>query len=264
MKKIIYISFLAILLAACGSNKSEVEKIQVEIPAALNDNKDAKELIEDMTDAVNTCRANMATGAKFAIEQEKSGSDSLTFKQGIKAAKFAAKMMFAAKKIEKVREEAELLKPELNEAEWLALETKLAELETSVGDLNPEDLGLSEEDIAKLKDEGGLQIGEEAMASEEQAVVEEELTTNPEDLEKGMALRELEQELMEQAHADSEAQQAENNNEGGSSWFVLPFIILVFVLIIFGVRRSARASKRKLINASETFRVVKNQFNNKK
>ena len=71
MKKIIYISILALAVAACGSNKSEVEKIQVEIPEVLTDNKDAKELVEDMTDAVNNCRANMATGAKFAIEQEK-------------------------------------------------------------------------------------------------------------------------------------------------------------------------------------------------
>ncbi|SMO80367.1 hypothetical protein SAMN06265379_10837 [Saccharicrinis carchari] len=263
MKKTIYILLLATILIACGSNKSKVEEIQVEIPAALNDNTVAKELIEDMTDAVNSCRQNMATGAKFAIEQEKSGSDSLTVRQGFKAAKFAAKMMIAAKKIEKVKDEALQLKEQLNATEWAALETKLDELETRVGDLNPEDLGLSEEEIARFKAEGELHIGKEAMAKTDEPVTEKELAANQEDLENGAALRELEESVVQTANENDKMQQAENDSAGGSGWFVILFIILVFVLIIFGVTRRVKSYKQKFRNTSNTFSQIRNQFNNK-
>jgi hypothetical protein len=258
MKKIIYLSILAVLLAACSSNKSEVEKIEVQIPTELQNNDDAKELVEDMTDAVNSCRENMAIGAQFAIEQEKSGSDSLTMKQGFKAAKFAAKMMFAAKKIEKIRAEALELKPELSETEWTVLEVKLDALETSVGDLNPEDLGLSEEDLAKFKEEGELHLGNEN--SEAVELVNEETASNQADLESGMALRELEESIIQSANGNNEMEQAENNSEGGLGWIGILFTILVIVLVVIGVRRSIRSYKRKFRNASDTFSQVRNQF----
>lgn len=241
MKKIIYISILAVLLAACGSNNSEVENIKVEIPEALTNNADAKELVEDMTDAVNSCRNNMAIGAQFAFEQEKSGSDSLTFKQGFKAAKFAAKMMFAAKKIEKVRAEAQELKPELSETEWLALETKLDELETSVGDIDPEALGLSEEDINNLKAEEGLEA-----SAEEQELRPEELEQNKQDLESGMALREQEMDIQQTARENAEAQGSDNESNGGSGWLAIAFTLLVIFLVIFGVIFSIRRIIRRM------------------
>lgn len=256
MKKIIYICFLAVLLAACSSNKSEIEKIEVEIPVALQSNSEAKELIEDMTDAVNTCRENMAIGAKFVLEQEKSGSDSLTVKQGFKAGMFAAKMMFAAKKIEKIRAEAQELKPELSETDWLILETKLDELETSVGDINPEALGLSEEDIAKMDAEKKSHLGEEENVSE--AVP----TENQEDLGSGMALRQMEEEIMQSANANNETQQTETR--GGAGWMSIVFLLLVVVLVIIGVMRSIRVYKRKFRNASDTFNYARNQFNKNK
>lgn len=250
MKKIIYISILALTLAACGSNKSEVEKIQVEIPEALTNNKDAKELVEDMTDAVNTCRHNMAIGAQFAIEQEKSGSDSLTVKQGFKAAKFAVKMMFAAKKIEKIRAKALELKPELSETEWTALETKLDALETSVGDLNPEDLGLSEEEIAKFKEEGELHLGNEN--SEAIESINEETAINQQDVESGMALRQLEEEISQSASANNQMQEEESNSSSG--WGVLAFTILIIGLVIFGVIISVRRIMRKMKYTANNFR----------
>lgn len=260
MKNIIYISLLAIFLVACGPKNSEVEKIKVEIPEALRENAEAKELIEDMAEAVNSCRNNMAIGAQFAIEQEKSGSDSLTFKQGIKAAKFAAKMMFAAKKIEKIREKTQLLKPELSDAEWLALETKIDELETSVGDINPQDLGLTEDEIRVLKTKDEWSTEEDLIVLEDMEV--EEQTTNQEDLESGMALREMEQELMQSANTNSETQQTET--ESDSNWKSIAFTLLIIVLVIFGIMRSVRVYKRKFRNASDTFSQVRNQFNKNK
>ena len=259
MKKIIYISILAIFFAACGSNNSQVEKIEVEIPVALQSNSEAKELIEDMTDAVNTCRENMAIGAKFAIEHEKSQSDSLTVKQGIKAGMFAAKMMFAAKKIEKIRVEAQELKAELSETDWLILETKLDELETSVGDLNPEDLGLSEEEIKKLKEEE-LHFSEEEL--EESQSSEEEIAVNQQDLESGMALREMDESIIQSANANNETPQTENKS--GSNRLSILFTILVIVLVIIGVMRSIRVYKRKFRNASDTFHSAKNLINKNK
>jgi hypothetical protein len=250
MKNIIYLSLLALLLAACGANKSQVEQIEVEIPAALNDNEDAKELIEDMTDAVNSCRENMAIGAQFAIEQEKSGSDSLTFKQGFKAAKFATKMMLSAKKIEKIREEALLLQPELSETDWLILETKLDELETSVGDLNPEDLGLSEEEIAKFKEDGELHLGNES--SEAIESLNEETALNQQDLESGMALRQLEEEISQSASANNQMQQEDSNS--GSGWIAIGFIVLVIGLVIFGVIISVRRILRRMKYTANNFR----------
>jgi hypothetical protein len=250
MKKFIYISILALILTACGSNKSEVEKIQVEIPEALTNNKDATELIDDMTDAVNTCRNNMAIGAKFALDHEKSGVDSLTVKEGFKAAKFAAKMMFAAKKIEKIRGKALELKPELSETEWTALEAKLDALETSVGDLNPEDLGLSEEELAEFKEKGELHLGNGS--SEAIELNEEETASNQQDLESGMALRKLEEEISQSASANNQMQQEESN--GGSGWFVLVFTILVIVLVIFGVIISVRKIIRRMKYTANNFR----------
>lgn len=257
MKTIIYISILAFLLAACGSHETNIAEIATEIPEELSQNKEAKALIEDMTDAVNSCRENMTVGAKFAIEQEKSASDSLTFKQGVKAAKVAAKMMFSAKKIEKIRDKAEQLKPELSTAEWIALEAKLDELEKSVGDLNPEDLGLSEEEFASVRAEGELQIGNE------QHTIKEELVATQKNLEDGAALRKMETEIAQSADADNKMQQAENNSESGFGWFGILIIILVFILIIVGIKRSIRASRQKLRNASNSFHMMKNQFNNK-
>ena len=245
-------------MAACGSNKSKVEEIQLEIPVALVDNADAMELIEDMTDAVNSTRKNMAEGAKFAIEHEKNGSDSLTFRQGVKGGIFAMKMMLSARKIEKIREKVKQLKPELNEPEWTALEVKINELEARVGDLNPEDLGLTEEEIAKLKAEEELRFGEDENA------IEEELDATQEETENAMALREMEQELMQSANPNNEMQQSESNDEGGIGWLGILFPILVFGLIIFGVTRSIKTYKRRFKNVSNSFFQVKNQFNNKK
>lgn len=256
MKRIIYITLLAFLLAACGGNTSEVEPIAVEIPVALNSNADAKELIEDMTDAVNTCRENMAIGAKFAIEQEKNGSDSLTVKQGFKAAKFAAKMMLSAKKIEKIRAEALELKAELNETDWLILETKLDELESSVGDINPEAIGLSEEDIAKMKTEEELHFGEL------EEVVEKDPVTEQQDLESGMALREMEESIMQSANANNEIQDTENKSD--SNWLNIAFTILVIVLVVYGLMRTIKSYKRKLRAANGNFEYVRNQFNKNK
>ncbi len=252
MKNIFYIIFLAVVLTACGSNNSEVEKIEIEIPAVLSSNADAKELIEDMTDAVNSCRENMTIGAKFAIEQEKSGSDSLTVKQGFKAAKFAAKMMFAAKKIEKIRAEALELKPELSETDWLILETKLDELETSVGDLNPEVLGLSEEEIQKLKAEEELHLGED------ENVVKEEIVANQQDLESGLALRQMEAEIMQDAQASNNSQDSNNEISGTSA---ILFTILVIVLVIIGVILTIRKYLRKMRNARDAFGQIRNAVN---
>ncbi len=253
MKKIIYIYLLAVLMAACGTNNSQVDKIKVEIPEALADNRNAKELIEDMTEAVNTCRNNMAVGAKFAIEQEKSGSDSLTFKQGFKAAKFAAKMMFAARKIEKIRDEAQELKPQLSQAEWTALETKLDELETRTGDLNPEDLGLSEEELAKFKEAGELHIGKEQNEIRDKEVMDKNAVSEQQNMEDGLALRETEESIMQSVNANNEAQQADGNSEGGFGWIGILFVILVFVLIIFRGKRKASRYKQQIKNVSKAF-----------
>jgi len=249
MNRITYILLLVILLASCGGNKSEVEPIAVEIPVALSSNADAKELIKDMTDAVNNCRENMAIGAKFVLEQEKSGADSLTAKQGFKAGMFAAKMMFAAKKIEKIRAEAEELKPELSETDWLILETKLDELETSVGDLDPKALGLSEEDMAKMDAEKELRLEEEESVNE---VVQAE---NPEDLESGLALRQLEAEIMQEAQTSNDSQ---NSNNESSGTFAILFTILVIVLVIIGVILTIRKYLRRMRNAKDTFSQIKN------
>lgn len=252
MKKIIYLSLLAVLIAACGSHENKVTEIPIEIPAALTNNKDAETLIKEMTDAVNTCQNNMAIGAQFAIEQEKSGSDSLTVKQGFKAAKFAAKMMFAAKKIEKIRAKALELKPELSETEWTALEAKLDALETNVGDLNPEDLGLSEEEIANFKAEGELHIGED------ENVVEEEIVANQQDSESGMALRQMEAEIMQEAQANNNSQNSNNESSGTSA---ILFTILVIVLVIIGVVLTIRKYLRKIRNARDTFGQIRNVAN---
>lgn len=151
MKKITYLTLIVLLFVACGSNKSKVADVEVEIPEILKNNEVASELIENMTAAVNVCRNNMVLGAQFALEQEKTGVDSLSIGQGLKAAKFAAKMMLSAKKIENIREEVVALKSGLSENEWLALDNRINELEASIGNLTPEELGLSEEDVERLK-----------------------------------------------------------------------------------------------------------------
>lgn len=258
MKNIFYISILAIILTACGTNKSEVAEIQLEIPEVLMDNAEAKELIEDMTEAVNSTRMNMAEAAKFAIEQDKNGSDSLTFWQGIKAGKVALKMMLSAEKIEQVGEEAQLLKPNLSETEWMALDGKINELEAKVGDINPEALGLSEEEIAKLKAEEELLIGAEEKRVDSDPMAEQQ------DLERGMALREMEESQMQSANANNEMQQSASDEESFSGWVSILFVILVFVLILFGVVRRLKRAKRHFKNASNDFLHIKNQFNNKK
>lgn len=253
MKNLIYISLLAILMTACGSNKNQVEPIQLEIPEVLMDNAEARELIEDMTDAINSIRESMAEGVQFALENDKSGTDSLTFWQGIKAGKMALKMMRSAEKVEKVRQEVQLLKPNLSEMEWMALEEKINELEAMVGDINPEAMGLSEEDIAKLKAEEELHIGEKEI----------DTVAEQQGLEDAMELREMEESQMQSANLTNETPISQTNDESGSGWLALLFIVLVFALIIFGFVRKIKLAKRRLKNVSNDFFHIKDQFNNK-
>ncbi len=60
MKRIIYISFLAVFMSSCGSNKSEIEKIEVEIPVALQSNSEAKELIEETSMTISAISDELA------------------------------------------------------------------------------------------------------------------------------------------------------------------------------------------------------------
>ncbi|MDY0078243.1 MAG: hypothetical protein RBR87_13320 [Bacteroidales bacterium] len=255
MKIIFYIIMFAIILASCDTNKSELEEIQLEIPEVLMDNSEAKALIEDMTDAVNSIRTNMVEGVQFAAEQNKSGTDSLSFWQELKAGKMVIKMMLSTEKMEQVMEEALLLKPSLSEAEWLALNTKISELEAQVGDLNPEALGLSEEEIAKLKAEEALRIDAEGQG------VDEEVIADKQELESAIALREMEKSQMLSDEINTGMQQSASDGQGIPSWLGLLFVIVVFGFIIFAKVARLKQVKRRFNNASSDFRNIKDQFN---
>ncbi len=142
-----------VVFTACSSN---IEKIPIEIPKELQGNKDAEAVIEDMTDAVNDCRKYMQKATKFAIEQKKSGDDSLSITQGLKIAMIAGKIMLSQRKIEKCHNQVDQLSPNISESQSFALASCIKNLEDKIGEINTEALGLSDEELSTLKDGGSL------------------------------------------------------------------------------------------------------------
>lgn len=234
-------------LYSCGS-KPKVEKIIPDIPIELEGLVEVEELVFEMSDAVYSMQKNMAKAVKFSIAQEKNEADSLTMKEGLKVGVVAAKIMFAQKKMEEINDEVLLLKPELNEDQWLALESIMAEMESSIGNLDPETLGLSEEELAKFK------AGEDLQFSN--------VETRPEQREID-SLEYLREEAISQMKREGiyeEPEEATDESKDVPLWLSIAFPVFVIGLMIFIFVFTIKSIVKKVKRSAGNFSYIKNEI----
>lgn len=234
-------------LFSCGS-KPKVEKITPDIPIELEGLVEVEDLISEMSDVVYALQKNMAKAVKFSIAQDKSESDSLTMKQGLKVGVVAAKMMLAQKKMEEIKDEALLLKPELSEDQWIALESILAELESNIGNLDPETLGLSEEELIQLKAGEGLQFGNVEPSPDQR------------EMDSIQAFREEAIEQMKAEGIYEEPEETTGETKDVPLWLSIAFPVFVIGLIIFIFIFTIKTIVKKVKKSAGNFSYIKNEI----
>ncbi len=237
---------IIVIIAISVGCSSNIEKVTVEIPPQLKDNKEAVEVIEDMTEAVNDCREYMQKATKFAIAQEKSGADSLSITQGLKVAMIAGKIMLSQKKIEKCHLRVDQLSKNLSRDQSFALVNCINNLEDRIGEINTEALGLSDEELAKLKKGDDLNYGNQTT------------DVSQKETDSITALREEAIDQMKSEGIYTEPAQKPGNVIEPPIWFSIAFPIFVIGLMIFIFFMGIRIFYKKIKRTVGDLSYVKN------
>lgn len=255
MRVIYLLISLMLLLASCNNNSLEYT-----IPAELEGNEQAIEIMNEMASAAGDCQLAMQKAVKFSVQREGDNSKELSAGEGIKAGLAVSRVMLAKSNMDEAKEKAELLREDLTPEQMIILEDVLTGLESQIGNIDTKNIGLSEEQLAQLESGGDVNLGNMFEESPEKKMKLDSIEAEAAYVAEQQKLHN--EWLRSQGRADEITDYSANadNSTETPMWLGIAFPIFVLLLMLGFFIIKARRFYRGIRKVADDVSYAKNQI----
>ncbi|MCU4175488.1 hypothetical protein [Carboxylicivirga sp. N1Y90] len=254
--RVIYLLISSMLLLASCNNNS----LEYTIPAELEGNEQAIEIMNEMASAAGDCQLAMQKAVKFSVQREGDSTKELSAGEGIKAGLAVSRVMLAKNNMDEAKEKAKLLREDLSPEQMRVLENVLADLESQIGNIDTKKIGLSDEELARLEADEDINFGNMLAESPEKKAVRDSLEAEAAYVAEQHKLHN--EWLRSQGRADEITDYSANadNSVETPMWLGIAFPILVLLLMLGFFILKARRFYRGIRKVADDVSYAKNQF----